>query len=242
MPYIPAGITVTSRPVDSLAVSNLLSAYDAGDGYAGAMGRRTLLRLRDALAVRVKANGTGPKLSDLTAKGSALEGFQAQVQRKDRFALLRGKVSSDPAPAALKSRLAELRRTPGLEAVNPAFVDPASGLWLMTSDEIIIALKPGVDGGGRERDPQFGVIGGPLDPEGRASGQRQAQVDLASRDSVGNDQPGSFLDDQHEQLTFHFHAHWPQKVLPHSGSLIRCENGLGPRPRYCSVRPGHKPV
>jgi len=131
--------------VDSLAVSNLLSAYDAGDGYAGAMGRRTLLRLRDALAVRVKANGTGPKLSDLTAKGSALEGFQAQVQRKDRFALLRGKVSSDPAPAALKSRLAELRRTPGLEAVNPAFVDPASGLWLMTSDEMIIALKPGVD-------------------------------------------------------------------------------------------------
>jgi len=142
---IPAGITVTSRRVDSLAASNLLSAYDAGDGYASPSGRRTLLRPRDAVAVRVKGNETGEKLSDLTAKGSALEGFQVEVQRKDRFALLRGKVSSDPAPPAAKSRLAQLRRTPGLEAVNPTFVDPASGLWIMTSDEIIIALKPGVD-------------------------------------------------------------------------------------------------
>src|SRR5262249_23253504 len=49
------------------------------------------------------------------------------------------------APVAVKSRLAELRCKPCLEVVNPVFVDPASGLWVMTSDEIIVALKPGVD-------------------------------------------------------------------------------------------------
>jgi len=143
---IPAGITVTSRPLDTRVLSNFGAAYDAGDSYAGARGRRTLLRLRDAVAVRVAAGTeTSAKLRDLTAKGATLEGFQVHVQRKDRFALLRGELPRDRAPAALNSRLAELRGVSSLEAVNPVFVDPASGLWVMTSDEIIIALKPGVD-------------------------------------------------------------------------------------------------
>jgi subtilisin family serine protease len=132
--------------VDSLVVSNLLNAYDSGDSYAGAKGRRTLLRLRDAVAVRVAAgNETATALRDLTSKGAALEGFQVQVQRKDRFAWLRGKLSNDPSPAAQKARIASLRLSQGLDAVNPIFVEPASGLWMMTSDEIIIALKPNVD-------------------------------------------------------------------------------------------------
>lgn len=127
-------------------LSNFGAAYDAGDSYAGARGRRTLLRLRDSVAIRVAAGTeTSAKLRDLTAKGATLEGFQVHVQRKDRFALLRGELPRDREPAVLNSRLAELRGVSGLESVNPVFVDPPSGLWVMTSDEIIIALKSGVD-------------------------------------------------------------------------------------------------
>jgi len=140
----PDGITVTSRPLDARLVSNFVAAYDTGDGYAAAKGRRTLLRLGDAVAVRVaKGIEITAKLRELTAKGGALEGFQAQLQRKDRFVLLRGELPR--APAALKSRFAELRRASGLEAVNPVFVERSSGLWVMTSDEIIVVLKPGVE-------------------------------------------------------------------------------------------------
>src|SRR5258708_9300707 len=143
---LPSGIAVTSRPLDTRLVSNFAAAYDAGDGYAGAKGRRTLLRLRDAIAVRVaKGTETAAKLGNLTAKGGALEGFQVQAQRKDRFALLRGELTRDRAPAEQNSRLAELRRVAGLEAVNPVFLDPSSGLWVMTSDEVIVALKTGVE-------------------------------------------------------------------------------------------------
>src|SRR5262245_14646986 len=66
-----AGITVTSRPVDTRVVSNLFAAYDAGDGFTGADGRRTLLRLRDGVSVRVaKTNEPGAQLAAVTGQGS----------------------------------------------------------------------------------------------------------------------------------------------------------------------------
>jgi len=140
------GVTVTSRPLNKRALPNLAAAYEAGDGYAAAKGRRALLRLGDAVAVRLPAGSySSAKLTELTGKGGALEGFQIQVQRTDRFALLRGELTRERTPAAQNTRISELRRASGLEMVNPVFVEPASGLWMMTSDEIIIALKPGAD-------------------------------------------------------------------------------------------------
>jgi subtilisin family serine protease len=141
-----SGITVTRGPIVSRVNSNLFAAYDAGDGFSAARGRRPLLRLPDALSVRLpKGSDTTATLNGLRTKGGALEGFQVQVQRKDGFALLRGELTRDRSPAAQKAMLTQLRGASGLEAVNPVFVEPASGLWVMTSDEIIIVLKPGVD-------------------------------------------------------------------------------------------------
>src|SRR5688572_25968525 len=71
-----AGLTITSRPIDGRVISNLLAAYDAGDGYPSAKGHRSLLRLPHALSLRVDGSEDGrATLAALTASGGELQGF-----------------------------------------------------------------------------------------------------------------------------------------------------------------------
>src|SRR5260221_4198892 len=49
-------VTVSSRPLDSRVAEQALSAYDAGDSYPTATGRRTLHRLAGAVGVRVSGD------------------------------------------------------------------------------------------------------------------------------------------------------------------------------------------
>src|SRR5262245_29384253 len=115
-----SGLTVTSRPIDGRVVSNLLSAYDAGDGYTGAKGRRSLLRLPNSFSVRVdRGEDRHAKLVALTASGGALEGFAVVLERKDGFALLQADVSQNKSATAASAQLATLRQSPGISFANP---------------------------------------------------------------------------------------------------------------------------
>jgi len=144
-----SNVTVTTRAVDSRAAEQLLTAYDAGDSYPSATGRRSLHRLAGAVAVWVEENTNAMKtIHSLTNAGGALAGYEHVVRSKVGFGWLRAGPGERQLHlknhVANNATIAAAKAAPGVRVANPVFVDPVSGLWVMTTDEIIVALKPGV--------------------------------------------------------------------------------------------------
>jgi len=143
-------LVITSRAVDSRVVENLLAAYDEGDSFSSPGGRRSLRRLPGAVAVQVAAGAGGrAALESLMATGGALEGHERAAVGKGGFVWLKGGAAERELQSkdrtALAAKIRRLRQTAGVLTANPVFIEPASGLWAITTDEIIVALKPGVD-------------------------------------------------------------------------------------------------
>jgi len=116
----------------------------------GSKGRRKLLRLPGAVALRVATDAQGrATLDGLTVKGGALDGYKRSAAAKSGFVWLKGGETERELQTkdrtALPAMIASLRRAAGVRTANPVFIEPGSGLWAMTTDEIIIALKPDVD-------------------------------------------------------------------------------------------------
>ncbi|MEY2407589.1 MAG: large repetitive protein, partial [Verrucomicrobiota bacterium] len=136
-------------PASRQAAQQLLATVDAGDVYASAYGPKKLLRLADAIAVSADGDA-GEFHRQLAAPGKALEGFVTTGTRAQGIAVLkspreeRQKYLIDPS--TLRQLLQSVRSTTSGRSANPVFIDPSTGLRLLATSEIIIRLKPGIDG------------------------------------------------------------------------------------------------
>ena len=86
------------------------------------------------------------------AEAAALKDYEVvreQVLGEERWTHLRAKPERMRAIAADEAKLdedaAEVRSSPKVRGADPVFVDPASGLKMMLTGEIIFRLKPGTD-------------------------------------------------------------------------------------------------
>ena len=140
-------LTVKTIRLDEHVIEQVKNSFDAADSYNTPKGPRSLHRLAGAVAVRsVEGNNAKASLDELTKAGGALEGYARHLETKRGFSFL--KASSLDAKSkgnAAQQKIEALRKAPGVAVANPVLVDPDTGLWLLTTDELIVALKPGVD-------------------------------------------------------------------------------------------------
>lgn len=177
-------IKVTTHRIDNRAIDQLRESFDAGDSYTTRKGPRSLRRLAGAVAVKAADAANAKAVVDgLTQPGRGLEGYQHHVDTKHGFVFLKAGANSPDAQlktrAAHGQKLGLLRQTPGLTAANPVFVDPETGLWMLTTEEIMIALKPGVDA----RD-YFGADWDRVEPLFLPSGQYLLKLTAAESEFV----------------------------------------------------------
>lgn len=128
---------------------NSARSFDAGDSYATPQGRRVLHRVAGSCVIRFADGSQSATLSrQLIATNAAWAGHEIDFEPGAQFVVLResatGKRSSARASSRDQQLLTTVRRTAGVAAANPLFVDPATGLWLIARSEIIVCLQPGV--------------------------------------------------------------------------------------------------
>lgn len=134
--------------VNRQAAMQLADSFDVGDAYATPNGPRKLLRLADAIAVSADAEEPGFR-ARLTAAGTPLAGFKATGRAAHGISVLKA-----PAPAGNQRRdaaathealLKSIRATDAGKSANPVFIDPATGLRLLATSELIVRLRAGAD-------------------------------------------------------------------------------------------------
>src|SRR6266540_4864545 len=137
-----------SAPANAKAASQLAASLDAGDAYPTPDGPRKLLRLAGAVAV--SADSESPQFREqLLAADKPLSGYKVSGRQAHGVTILlppsAGKGEQLKTPAALDGLIQTVRATAAGKSANPVFIDPASGLRLLATSELIVCLKPGTD-------------------------------------------------------------------------------------------------
>ena len=128
---------------DRRSVSPANQRHDVGDRYRVGASERRLLRRSDALAVRLLEPGTSAeRWNRLTAPGSPLSAYTLETTSANGIALFKHPTRTSPVPQ--EETLARLRADDSVGMANPVFVDPSSGLYLVPTEEIIVALEKDV--------------------------------------------------------------------------------------------------
>lgn len=85
----------------------------------------------------------------LTAAGQPLQGYTPEPRTGRRFEVFHAKAEEKrlqvQQPDRQRSVLKQARSRAGGRVVNPVFVDPKSGLRLLATEQLVIALKPGIN-------------------------------------------------------------------------------------------------
>src|SRR6266540_573123 len=137
-----------SAPANAKAASQLAASLDAGDAYPTPDGPRKLLRLAGAVAV--SADSESPQFREqLLAADKPLSGYKVSGRQGHGVTILVAPSASKgeqlKTPAALDGLIQTVRATAAGKSANPVFIDPASGLRLLATSELIVCLKPGAD-------------------------------------------------------------------------------------------------
>jgi subtilisin family serine protease len=154
-------VSAQPRPVDGMrgrktppptreTARQLAGSIDVGDGYSTADGPRQLRRLAGVVVIH-SANGDTPAKHQqrLTSPGQPLAGYSSDATPAREFLILEGNVEEKQRqlrqPARNPDVLRLARSSGGGGAVNPVFVDPARGLRMLATEQLVVALKPGVN-------------------------------------------------------------------------------------------------
>jgi len=126
------------------------NSFDAGDFYLAPAGRRPLRRVAGSIVVRLaEQTKKADVLNQLTTAGGPLAGYSLDFEAGQGFTILTATAAERQRqlrnPAAHQRAIAAARRAGGVRSANPFLVEPASGLGLVVTEEIIIRLRPGVD-------------------------------------------------------------------------------------------------
>jgi subtilisin family serine protease len=126
------------------------NSFDAGDFYLAPAGKRSLRRVAGSIVVRFAGQTKkADLLNELTAAGGPLAGYTLDFEAGQGFTVLAATAAERQRqlrdPAAHQQAIAAARRAGGVRSANPFFVEPASGLGLVVTEEIIIRLRPNVD-------------------------------------------------------------------------------------------------
>jgi subtilisin family serine protease len=131
---------------DREIAENLAFSFDAGDSYAAVNGRRSFKRIAGLVAIALES-GVTPE--QVIAANDALPEYTLKFKTVEEFTVfgapkpLRQQDLRDPAQAA--GRLAALRKMRHFVSVNPVFMDPENGRWVILAQRLIVKLKPGID-------------------------------------------------------------------------------------------------
>ena len=137
-----------SAPASAKAASQLAASIDAGDAYPAPDGPRKLLRLAGAVAI--SSDSESPQFREqLLAADKPLSGYKVSGRQGHGVTILvapsAGKGEQLKTPAALGGLIQSVRATAAGKSANPVFIDPASGLRLLATSELVVCLKPGAD-------------------------------------------------------------------------------------------------
>ena len=172
----PKGATEKPRPIlrrgathpgaGRQAAGQLAASIDAGDAYATPSGPRQLLRLANAVAVCADC-ATPEFQTQLMRPGKALAGFKSSGRGRQGIAILKSVSPSTKQAGNDAARhtalLNSVRATAAGRSANPVFIDPATGLRLLATSELVVCLRAGTeaapffDGAGRQTRPLFGT-------------------------------------------------------------------------------------
>jgi subtilisin-like proprotein convertase family protein len=101
------------------------------------------------------STGSG-SLDVLTAEGGPLAGMTVTQWVTPDLAILRDAAPSPGYPSAeLNDRISSVSGTTGVTFAAPVYQNPATGGWLVATNELIVALKPGVSAAAALADPHF---------------------------------------------------------------------------------------
>ncbi|HEY0550391.1 MAG TPA: S8 family serine peptidase, partial [Verrucomicrobiae bacterium] len=143
------GLSVRTRALSPAAAEQRMQAVDAGDFLITPKGPRKLLRWSGAVAVSTEEASREAVLGAVTGQGGALDGYVTHAKLGKGLAILKGPAAEAEqhrkSADALGQKIASARKAPGIRSANPVFIDPANGLWCVTTTDIIIHLKPGVN-------------------------------------------------------------------------------------------------
>jgi subtilisin family serine protease len=126
------------------------NSFDAGDFYLAPAGERSLRRVAGSIVIRfTEQTKKADLLNQLTAAGGPLAGYTLDFEAGQGFTILTAPAAERQRqlrdPVAHQQAIAAARRAGGVRSANPFFVEPASGLGLVVTEEIIIRLRPNVD-------------------------------------------------------------------------------------------------
>jgi len=156
---------------------NVAFAFDAGDSHRSPNGQRSLKRIAGLIAVAADVDAI-----QLTKPGGALEGFSLHTRTPSGltiFAAPRGKRRELQDGTQWTRTVEAVRRSPGVVAANPVFMDPQSGRWLVLAQSVIVKLKPGVDSRTYFAGERFAVT-----PLGGTTDQFLVAMPSASSDEI----------------------------------------------------------
>ncbi|MFM1770161.1 MAG: Calcium-dependent protease precursor [Verrucomicrobiota bacterium] len=129
---------------------NLAGSFDVGDYYLTPDGPRPLRRLAGSVAVRFKPEIPRRKgLQELAGTNGPLHRYRASSDSLGGLTLLQAPSGITAAqkgdPRQFSQALAKARRNPAVQSANPVFIEPDTGLARVTTEEILICLRPGTE-------------------------------------------------------------------------------------------------
>ena len=118
---------------------------DAGDYYLIPDGKRPLHRMAGGLAAKIN-NAAGKRQESISPGGAGEYRLIAETSYEWAFYEQTADHQYEPQDAsALDSVITSARKSSGLAAANPVFIDPESQLWMIATEQIIVRLKPETD-------------------------------------------------------------------------------------------------
>jgi len=131
-------------------ISQRANSFDAGDFYVSPKGKRILHRLAGSVAIALDDRaGKDRVINRLTAGSGPLDGYTVDFEASEDVLVLKAPESERKRqrqePTAFQGVVNSTRRVTGVRAADPVFIDPESALYLISTGEIIVALKPEVD-------------------------------------------------------------------------------------------------
>ncbi|MEI6970209.1 MAG: S8 family serine peptidase [bacterium] len=127
----------------------LRDSVDAGDWYMSDRGRRPLHRLAGAMVVRLKDGSGKPAMAAMTGLRGQLDGYLVEYEPGPGMMVLRG---AEPEVArqrqdkgAIAELLAGVRSNADVAQADPVFIDPATGLRMIPTRDLIVKLKAGIE-------------------------------------------------------------------------------------------------
>lgn len=151
-PATSKDMATPARPLTSneQVAEQLAGSFDVGDFYLTPSGPRPLHRLAGSVAVRFKPQVSRREgLQKLSGTNGPLQRYRPSLESVKGVTILqapRGVTSREQGdPRLFSESLGKVRSLTQVHSANPVFVEPGTGLARVTTDEILISLRPGVD-------------------------------------------------------------------------------------------------